>query len=255
MKKSLNVLVVDDDRMMVKTICDILEISGFNCIKALNASDALELLSTNEIDCVLTDIKMPNMNGAEFFREIRQRDSEIPVVLMTAYAKNELVDQALIEGAMSVLNKPLDINILLNFLNLLERELYVLIVDDNYQFCKTMADLLKLRDINVAYYTDYSELDGRIWSEGEILIVDLNLKRISGYDLMKKIRSEFPFLPVIIVTGYRNEHQETIDMAISDSAFTCLFKPVDINELISTINRLIKYELKKKLGFRFNKKR
>ena len=86
---------------------------------------------------------MPEMDGVELYRAIKRIQPHIPVVLMTAYATDDRIDEGLQEGALACLTKPLDIEALLRFFSLLHRDRSVVIVDDDPAFCKTLGDILR----------------------------------------------------------------------------------------------------------------
>ena len=103
-------LVVDDMHMACKSLADILRLDGYEVKTATSGQDALKIFEEHKIDCVLTDIKMPTMNGVELLREIKEVAPEVPVMMMTAYATDRLVEDGIRAGALLTLYKPLDIN-------------------------------------------------------------------------------------------------------------------------------------------------
>ncbi len=117
MSKTIKVLVVDDDVMMSQTLVDILNVKGYQASSANSGPAALTEIEKAAWDCVLSDIKMPEMNGVELFRAIREEKPQISMVLMTAYAHEELIAEALAEGATAALYKPLNIPELLDLLS------------------------------------------------------------------------------------------------------------------------------------------
>ena len=104
-----NILVVDDEPGMRAMVAANLEIEGFAVTEAESGDRALEAAKSNNFDLVLTDIRMPGMNGVELFRSLRQLGMQMPVVLMTGFAVEELVKGALEEGVFTVLAKPFDV--------------------------------------------------------------------------------------------------------------------------------------------------
>ena len=80
------ILVVDDDKLIRKMICDMLRHSGYEVEGAPNAFRALELLGDQRFDLVLLDVMMPNMDGYELMSTIREdaATSEVPVIAVTA---------------------------------------------------------------------------------------------------------------------------------------------------------------------------
>jgi DNA-binding NtrC family response regulator len=85
MNAETHILIVDDDRRMARTLVDILKIKGYCAEEAHSVNEALKKARNRTFDCILTDIKMPGMNGVELFRAIKSSQPQIPVVMMTAY--------------------------------------------------------------------------------------------------------------------------------------------------------------------------
>ncbi len=238
MSENLRVLIVDDDRRMAKTLKDIFNVKGYGAEVAHSGPEALEKMAESHFDCVLTDIKMPEMNGVDLYKSIKQTQPDIPVVLMTAYSTDKLVKEGLQEGAIAALSKPLDIEALLSFLSTLRKDRSIVIVDDDPNFCKTLGDILQARGFAVTQITDPYDVVGKIQPDAQILLLDMKLNGINGLDLLKEIRSQHPNLPVILVTGYRDEMGEAIKAALKISAYTCLYKPLQIEELLQFLNEI-----------------
>lgn len=109
MGQKTKILVVDDNVSQCKTMSFILERKG--CIVAIaeNGLKAIEIAKKNPFDIIFMDIKMPLMNGVEAYKQIKKIRPGAKVVMMTAYAVEDLIGQALAEGAHGILYKPLDI--------------------------------------------------------------------------------------------------------------------------------------------------
>ena len=105
-----NVLVVDDLRSIRLTLGGILEDEGYNVVLAENGYQAIESAKKTPFDLVFMDIKMPGINGVQTFREIKKINPEAVVIMMTAYSVEDLVREALKEGAYGVVYKPFDID-------------------------------------------------------------------------------------------------------------------------------------------------
>jgi two-component system, NtrC family, response regulator HydG len=110
----LSILVVDDNPSMAKTLADILDVKGFEVHTAYSGAEALEILRNNSIDVLLTDVKMPDMNGVELYLETKKTRPALTTILMTAYAADEIIQQGMAEGIKTVLTKPVDIDFLLS---------------------------------------------------------------------------------------------------------------------------------------------
>ena len=105
---SKKILIVDDDEAMVETLCDVLELHGWEPVRASNGEQAVEVVTSGEVDIVLMDIRMPKMNGVEALKVIKSRRPSARVVLFTASAAQELLADAERYGAERVLRKPVD---------------------------------------------------------------------------------------------------------------------------------------------------
>ena len=248
MTEKLRILIVDDDRRMAKTLKDILTVKGYDAEAAHSGSEALDKMKEVPFDCIITDIKMPEMDGVELYKAIKKAQPEIPVVLMTAYSTDKLVDEGLNEGAIATLNKPLDINLLLGFFSTLKRERSIVIVDDDPKFCKTLGNILRERDFSVVEVIDPDSFMENLEPLGQVVLLDMKLDDISGLEVLKEIRAKYPELPVILVTGYREEMSGSIENGLNISAFTCLYKPFQIEELLRVLNEIKRNELATVLG-------
>ncbi len=78
------VLVVEDDKDLNKTVCAFLDRSGYEATGCLNATDAYDALYADAFDCIVSDIMMPGIDGYEFAATVRELDSNIPILFMTA---------------------------------------------------------------------------------------------------------------------------------------------------------------------------
>jgi two-component system response regulator HydG len=254
MKNTSQILIVDDDQRMAKTLKDILTVKGFAADIAHSGTEALEKLEKSEYGCVLTDIKMPGMNGVELFKIIKQKRPGMPVVFMTAYAADKLVDEGLDNGAIASLSKPLDINTLLSFFSQLRKEQSIAIVDDDPNFCKTLGDILRKRGFAITEISDPCKILDTIPPDTQLTVLDMKLKETTGLEVLEQIREKHPGMPVVLVTGYRLEMSEIIKKAIDINAFTCLYKPLQFDEFFEVITDLQHRTLGRLLGRPFRKR-
>ena len=101
-----NVLVIDDEAGILESLRILLRNEGFTPHVALGGKQGLDQIETLAPDIVLTDVRMPNVNGLEILTAARQRDADIPVILMTAQATLQSAVQAVNEGAYYYIQKP-----------------------------------------------------------------------------------------------------------------------------------------------------
>ena len=108
MSEILKILVVDDDKEFSRNVRDILKLKDHEVATAYDGFKALELVKENGFDLVLMDVRMPGMDGVEAFKKIKETSPDTPVIMVTAYAVEDLIREALQEGAFGCLRKPLD---------------------------------------------------------------------------------------------------------------------------------------------------
>jgi DNA-binding response OmpR family regulator len=100
------ILVVDDEELLRKFIVTFLSQLGYSSVMAIDGVDALEKMKGNKIDAVITDIKMPKMDGIILTREISTRYPGVPVMVMTAFDEEYSAGTAISLGAREFIKKP-----------------------------------------------------------------------------------------------------------------------------------------------------
>lgn len=112
-----NILLIDDDKLILVTLKRLLTREGYQVITAFNGQTALRKMEENGFDLVISDIKMPQMDGIETVKKIRELlvqegKSLIPEIFITAYAKEEIYQKALELNAAGYIEKPFDVKTL-----------------------------------------------------------------------------------------------------------------------------------------------
>lgn len=105
---SRNLLLVDDDTNILEVLEARFTAAGFEVIKTTNGRDALQCIASNNIDMVVSDVKMPNMSGLELYSEIQAVSPGMPIIFLTAYGNIPEAVFAVQAGAIDYLTKPFD---------------------------------------------------------------------------------------------------------------------------------------------------
>ncbi len=106
MKEHVKILVADDEAMMRNLLLKILEIEGYKVTLASSATEALEKLRIEKFDLLVSDVKMPGMNGFELLTKVKSEWPDMAVIVMTGYGDAYTVKEALTKGADEYLSKP-----------------------------------------------------------------------------------------------------------------------------------------------------
>ncbi len=112
-KLSGNILIIDDERSIRKTLNEILSYEGFKIEEATDGEEGLKLFSEKTYDVVLCDIKMPKMDGLEFLVKAGEINSDVPIIMISGHGTIETAVDAVKKGAYDYVAKPPDLNRLL----------------------------------------------------------------------------------------------------------------------------------------------
>lgn len=111
------ILIVDDEKNYPLILSSVLEDEGFETLTANSGQAALETLKSSVVDLVLTDMKMPVMDGIQLLEKIKDKDPDLPIIMMTAHGTVEKAVEAMQKGAYNYVLKPFDNERLILFVN------------------------------------------------------------------------------------------------------------------------------------------
>jgi FixJ family two-component response regulator len=108
--------VVDDDESVRTSLGALVRSLGRAANTFASAEEFLGSVEADATECLITDIQMPGMSGIELQQTLARRGSKVPVILITAFPKNQIHEQVLAAGAVCLLSKPCDGEALVNFI-------------------------------------------------------------------------------------------------------------------------------------------
>ncbi|MBN20295.1 MAG: response regulator [Bdellovibrionaceae bacterium] len=117
MTDTKTILIVDDVEDLRESLADSFEIRGFKIVQAENGVDALELMKSETVDVVLSDIRMPEMDGVELLKAIKQKDPRKPPVLIMSGFSDYDREQVTSLGALDLVEKPFDFDQITEIIN------------------------------------------------------------------------------------------------------------------------------------------
>ncbi|MBI4302879.1 MAG: response regulator [Chloroflexi bacterium] len=112
----LRILVVDDNQDFCGNVKDILETEGWEVLTAYSGQSAVELAQKERLDLILVDLVMPGMDGVTVIKTIRKLFPSLAIAVVTAFGEETLLQDALVSGANSKFEKPIDFDRLFTYI-------------------------------------------------------------------------------------------------------------------------------------------
>ena len=229
-------LLIDDNVAFADNLAEILSDGGHEAVVAACGASALELAATSRFDAVISDMRMPHMNGAEVIRRLRRLDPGLPAIIVSAYAVDDELDSVRHAGLLAILSKPVPIARLLALLVSARRDGLVVLVDDNEDLVESLSEAL--RQDGFSSVTARSVLE--IQSFGNVrpfaAVVDLRVAVGPDGEAMRRVAERFPGVPLIVITG-------NAGLAPPLPAAAFFFKPFEMSDLIARLDQLHTYAL------------
>ena len=268
--EKIRLLIVDDEAEFLMSSTKALNRRGFEVDVAPNGVTALEKVEASDYDVVILDVKMPDIDGIEVFRQIRRTQPLLPVILLTGHSS--LGDAFLTskEGVTDYLSKPIEIDELIKVVReaVVQAKLYrepdetedparehselvrIMLIDDEVDFLVSMQRVLQRRNLEVST-ADSGETALALLRETlvDVAVLDLKMPAMDGIEVLRRIKSDFPSVDVIILTGHPSV--ETAMEVINLGANEYLKKPPQISELVTTIRKL--YEARQEAALKRQK--
>jgi CheY-like chemotaxis protein len=243
MTTPLRIFIVDDDADVADSLAEVLELSGHQVTVAYGSSEAVDIFQREDFDLAFMDVMMPGMNGVESFIEIKKFKPDAKVVMMTGFSVQDLLDQAMEEGAAGVLHKPVAVEDVLSMLETCEpssdRKALVLIADHEESFRRELEKIIQGRGYRVrSVQTGEEALEAVQKLDVDVLILDLDLPVIDGLEVYCEMKRKHCNVPTLVVASGPGKPEDT-GLPLKDPAVSgILFKPVDPAVLLSSLEKL-----------------
>lgn len=234
------VLIVDDDVDHAESLADVLEMRGHPVELAHSGEDAIDCFRSGVFDLVLLDVKLPGMNGVETFLELKKIRPAARVMMMTGFSLEQLIAQAIENGALGVLYKPFAATDLLSTLGQVTPRGRVLVADDDPDFVDSITPILAAADFDLRLAVNGREALAEIdRGTPDCLILDLGLAVLAGPEAMARLLDACRQVPTILVTGgYSDEVAERV-AGFGLRAHGLLQKPFDPGALLAAVGAAV----------------
>jgi two-component system, response regulator PdtaR len=224
-------LVVDDNREFAENVAEILRDRGDEAAIAGSGPEALALARATRFDALLTDMRMPEMGGAQVVHAIRRIDPGLAAVVVTAHVDDQDLESARREGLLAVLPKPVQVGRLLALLALARRDGLVVVVEDDRAMSDNLAEALAARGFAAVTAGSVLETERLGPVRPFCALVDLRVPGGPDGEAMRRLATRYPGLPMIVVTAH--------GAALPELPHRDLFrKPFDTAALIAAVERL-----------------
>ena len=236
-----SILIVDDDANICRTLSEILEKKGYATTTVDSGRRAIELSKEKPFDVILMDVKMPVMGGVEVCKKIRQIRPSAAVIFMTAYAPEDLANDMIGKGAYALIKKPYDID---NMISLIEKcggkGLVATLVDADIALRNAMQNALEEKGYRITVCKSGEEAIALAKVRPrDIFFLDTELPVLSAFETYLEIRKANPMALVVLMTAYRQKTEEIVRQTIEKGAYSCLYKPFDIDEAVRIIEGIV----------------
>lgn len=254
------VLVIDDEKDILSFLKIFIDKQGYTTLTAESGEQGLAVFESEKPDIVISDIRLPDIDGFQVIQKIKSISPFTEVILMTGHGNYDIAIQALREGARDYLEKPIALYQLAIALGrcrekvTLKKELEakpsILICEDEAITLSKLSRLLEKEGYQVFPAENGTiALDLFAKNKIDIALMDIKMAGMDGLTVLHELKKQGQDVEVIMMTGYGDE--TTAIQAMRHGAINYLKKPIDIEQMIIAIQRALEtLNLKRSLLYR-----
>jgi DNA-binding response OmpR family regulator len=245
-KRTVRILVVDDDPILLELLTDTLTAIGYEATPASDGIIALDILTTQKFDLMITDIKMPRMDGIQLLKKVKRHYPGLPVLFITGVASQEVIGQAEADGFLA---KPFRIAHIEELIQQtlspkdkrsVSRKPELLLIDLAGRIDETLTDGLFFHGFALFTFRDLEASVRELTNNRFAAIVaDFSPWVANPKDIIERLRQLAPDTPLIINSdAFSAEHHEDV---VAEFRLTGLAPiPFAASELIDLLNRQVR---------------
>ncbi len=240
MSLSLNILIVDDDIDNAQSLAELFELEGHAATMVHNGEDAISAYLNGSFDLAFMDVMMPGKNGVESFLEIKRMKPGAKIIMMTGYSVEQLLQQAIENGAMGVLTKPMEPSRILKMIAEVGPKGIVVAQGDAERSSGDVKDVLTLAGHQCRVVTSPNEAMQMASPDAkDILIVDLHKPLIDGFSIYTEMKKAGVCQRTIIMADSPGETVKPHELLRDLSTTGILNKPFDPSQLLARLQSLV----------------
>ncbi|MBF0336609.1 MAG: response regulator [Nitrospirae bacterium] len=244
----VTVLIVDDDKIIREQLEKEVLRGFFNVEVAEDGKTAIEIIKRREIGILLVDVNLPDINGIDLIRKVKEIKSGCELIVITGYGNIDVAIQSLRNGAIDYIEKPVNIDEFQAALGraqerLSERDLLIatssiLIIDDDEIVTRRLRTFFEREGYEVFTAANgLSGLETIEFNKIDVVITDIRMKDMDGIEVLKRAKSYYKDIECIMVTGVKDN-----DYAIKSlraGAADYITKPVNLDELLMSVKKTV----------------
>jgi DNA-binding NtrC family response regulator len=231
------ILIVDDDRQMVRTLSDIVALHEWDVDGAYSGEAAVEAIRQHAYDAVLMDVRMTGINGVEAFKAMKAIRPDVRVILMTAFSAAEIITEAEREGALEVLAKPVVLPTLIEMLDQMAHDSApVLLVGDDSDFLSTLHVALTDRGYDSLEATSLDAALNALESDSpSVVVLDHPFDGVGLGESVLAIKQISPGVALILCDGDHEQGGDGAPGVAPPLIYATLHKPFPPSILINIL--------------------
>ncbi len=235
--KQIKILIVDDEDALRFSLASILELEGYEVKSASTGFEAIEIASKESFDMLISDIRMPGMTGTETFQRIRKIQPGIIGIMMTAYALNDLITQALNAGAFTCLSKPFEVETVLSTITDVISRPFAVVVDDDENLNSKFLTSLKNNGLNVATtQKDISKISFMLKHKPDVLIFGIDKDFKASKLIFQNLKDLIGTIPKVILV-YEEAEMVNMDDIKKLGIADFVKRPVSVKDIFQLIDK------------------
>jgi DNA-binding NtrC family response regulator len=242
------VLLIEDDETARSKLSRAIQKEGYQVLTAMNGREGVEQFRKEKPEIVVTDLKMPGMDGLEVMHTVRHESKTTQIIVVTAFGETDTAITALREGALDYLKKPIDLDELTVALGRAKERLAsykqgesfptLLLADDEEKIRERLARVLEKEGWRVIPVPNGEEAV-KTFKEMkiDIAMMDIKMPKKDGLQALHEMRAMSDDFEAIILTGYGDESSAI--QALRDGAINFLKKPIDLDQMILAVQKAV----------------
>ncbi len=240
------VLIVDDEPSFGELLKTLLKSHGHDALTATNGRDGVAAFKEHRPHFTLLDLRMPEMDGLEVLKQIRQIDAQAAVMILTAWGSDEMEQKARLLGATDFLSKTLSLDTILTSLarglkpppppekDAVPQTDAIFLAEGKKELLGSFSKFLSQHGMTVKAAKDGQTVLGMLDKElPQVIVLDMDIPGTKGLDVLKKLREKNYKGGIIIMT--ERQHSSILKESWDMSSVDILGKPVDPERLLLAI--------------------